>query len=302
MQQQSNLSLLKGEMKLFYNLYNTLYTCFYTKQEKTGNPKKPNTSRNFLENLQKANQSIEQFNEGWLVEEIEYGGNILVKKGGTKRYTHAGDFLRENFRQGTLQKGEKVKLFHQKEYRNQQEGGFYFVFGETLMDNNNSALVRLYFNLKPEGAKEIIQLFTKVFNEWQIPFQFKCLDVAAHYQRADSAVLYFDKRYSNLVFELMKTIYPKIQHQLKHSIPLFTKYFADGIGFAENPPDSKESFGTSRCKIIANGIIEGWKQKKAKQEWIECIIKSIENNFLQIEAMYLNPNTKYPYHFPHLEN
>jgi hypothetical protein len=83
---------------------------------------------------------------------------------------------------------------------------------------------------------------------------------------------------------------------------MFTRPLAPGIGFAENPFSSAESFGTSRCKIIAQGLVNAWKDKQPKEVWMDFILQNIQKNFLRPEAMYLNPNSKYPYYFPTFEN
>lgn len=290
------------DVQLQRNLQNTLYSLFYTQSSSAVPPKEDLNHPDFLNYLQRANTSVQGFNEGWQVEEIGHDGNILVKKGASKRYTYAGDFLRAQFGQGKLQQGENIKLHQHKEFVSPQDNGFYFVFGQTLADQNNSSLVRFYFNLNPQKVVAFVELLTQLLNDWAIPFQFKCLQSIRAYPRADSGVLYLDKRYFQIASTLLQKRYSTFSSYLNEAIPLFSKRIASGIGFAENPFDTNDSFGTNRCKVIAQGLVEAWRQQLPKTEWLTIILQLIERNFLDVNQIHLNPNSKYPYYFPNFEN
>jgi type III HopA1-like effector protein len=294
-----------AEAGLFHNLSNLLYSACYTRS----NAKQQNSISNdevdsFLPTLSEANASTEHYDCNWIVEEIEQTGNILVRKGGYKRHTFAGDFIREHFGQGPLQRGESVNIRVLPEYGTELETAeaFYFVFGETLLESNNSTVVRLYFNLIPKGANALVALISNKLNRYNIPFQFKCLNRPTLYTRCDSAVLYFDKRYFDIVGDIMAENYSSLKKWLNVEVPMFTRILVPGIGFAENPFSASESFGTNRCKIIAQAIVNAWKDKQPKDNWLDYILKNIQKNYLLPEALYLNPNSKYPYHFPGFEN
>lgn len=294
------------EARLFHNLGNLLYATCYTRSNKNEQADFTDAdgANSFLQHLRAANTATEGYDCGWNVEEIEHGGKILVRKGGYKRYTYAGDFIREYFGQGPLQRGEVVNIRVLPDYASELASAdvFYFIFGETLLDNNNSAVVRLYFNLIPEGAAPLIALISNNLNRYNIPFQFKCLNQAAFYTRCDSAVLYIDKRYFDIVSDLLSEHYSDLSTWLNAGVPMFTKKIAPGIGFAENPFSASESFGTSRCKIIAQGIVNAWKDRQSKEAWMDSILQNIQKNFLRPDALHRNPNSQYPYPFPNFEN
>lgn len=295
-----------AEVRLSHNLTNLLYSACYTRSRTTKQYDiiERDIEDSFLPSLRAANASAECYDCGWTVDEIEHGGNILVHKGGYKRYTYAGDFIRTYFGQGPLQRGEIVNIRVVPEYSGEPETGdvFYFIFGQVLLDNNNETIVRLYFNLKPEGAASLVALISENLNRYNIPFQFKCLNRKAFYTRCDAAVLYIDKRYFQVVADLLAEHYAELKTGLNAEVPMFTKLLAPGIGFAENPFSSADSFGTSRCKIIAQGILDAWNNRQPKEAWTDFILKNIQKNYLRPEALYLNPNSKYPYHFPVFEN
>ena len=292
------------ESNLLHNLTNLLYGRCYTRSNGSKENKEPEDDSSILSLLREANTSAELFDGGWQVDEIESSGNIRVRKGGYKRYTFAGDFLREHFGQGALKKNELVKIKAYPEYFGEEgnEGIFYYVFGSTMYESNQMMIARLYFHVKPECAADLVRYITSEFNRFSIPFQFKCLNNASLYTRSDAAVLYLEKRYVNFVFDLLQASINTVSPWLNESIPMFTFPLAKGIGFAENPFSSDESFGSNRCRIVAQGILNAWKEKLPKTDWMESILQHIRKSFLIPEAFYLNPNSHYPYSFSLLEN
>src|SRR5436305_14389954 len=56
-----------------------------------------------------------------------------------------------------------------------------------------------------------------------------------------------------LIVELLVDVYQAVKDNLKPETPLFTKRLAAGLGFAEDPGNG-ESFGMSRCRIVAEGL------------------------------------------------
>ncbi|MBI1227763.1 MAG: hypothetical protein GC192_21190 [Bacteroidetes bacterium] len=293
------------DVRLYFHLVNVLYSNCYTGQSGDTIPATavtPEAAAGFVGRLKAANHNQERFDHGWEVAEVEHGGNILVRKGASRRTIFPGDFLRESFGQALLQSNERVKLFVRPELEEDPNtGGFYHAFGETQLDFNPQNWVRLYFHLAPTGAEPLLEFLTTKLNEWQVPYQFKCLHNPASYGRHDSAVLYLDKRYLTIVFEIIKEGIAQMRPWLQPGVPLFSKQVTEGIGFAENPFDPNESFGTSRCKVLAQGLVDAWKEQAPKETWLSHVLKSIERSFLSTEEFYRNPNSKYPYQFPDFE-
>jgi hypothetical protein len=291
---------------LAHNLATLLYTACYTRSgfpEPTA-PAGIDPDDLFMEELRAANASETGYDGGWTVEEIEHGGSVLVRKGGFKRNTHAGDFIREHFGRGPLQRGEPVSLRTpgSVDADTENDGVFYYVFGKTLLEDNNPAMVRLYFNTTPEGAVRLVSLLFSKFNAYKIPFQFKCLNRRSLYTRCDRAVLYLDKRYFAIATDLLSGAYGDLEPCLNAELPMFVKPLAPGIGFAENPFSPAESFGTHRCKIIAQGMLDAWKNGAKKEAWTDHIFANIRKSFLDPGAIYLNPKSVYPYQFVTFKN
>lgn len=289
---------------LFQSLQQLIYSVFYTRSPLKKNNSFPSVTEieEFIQELSQHNNSAEQFDPGWQIEHIDTAGNIIAAKGNYKRVIYPGEFVNESSFHQKPSVHTTVKLFARKEYRD-LNSGFYYLFGNTLAEDNNELLVRLYFNLVPESAKKLLRVLSTCFNKYKIPFSFKCLYHPSLYNRADAAVLYFDKRYSRIVFRLLPGVYSTIQPMANANIPLFTKKIAPGIGFAENPANPEESFGTHTSKMIAQGIMHCFTNNLTPDKWYGEIIGNIEkrHGYKDVELLYLNPGTAYPYEFPKID-
>lgn len=286
---------------LFQTLEGLIYSEYYNKNRADPNAPAPayEDILSFINNLSAHNTTIEGFDEGWIIEHIDMQGQIIARKGNLKRQVYAGEFVSSSMFHQKPVVNAGIKLIARKEHKD-PSAGFYYVFGHTQGEDNMDQLVRVYFNLQPVGAAALILLLTQHLNEQQIPFSFKCLQHPFYYTRSDTAVLYFDKRYSLPVFSTLQLIWPALKEYLHEDCPAFTKKLGPGIAFAENPLKADESFGTHCSKMIAQGIMNAYTKGLPPQQWMAEIKHTIEqkHGYASIDALYLNPKTRFPYEFP----
>lgn len=246
----------------------------------------------FVKALSQANQSRGKANEGWQNLQTENDGTIYAKKDRFYRLLKPGQYW---YQQGPIQLGQG----HQEiKVANEREGlhnGFYYAYGDKHEADMGTFAVRIYFNLYPKGAAQWIQLITEQLNHYQIPFIAKCLSHPALFDRADTAVLYLNKADYNFAANLLPAIIQELDAVLADAIPLFTKRLAKGVAFAESPPVTHESFGTSRCQILASVIASLVQNKVPKSAWLGSITKAFISLNFKMDALYLNPGSQYPY-------
>jgi hypothetical protein len=285
----------------FFNedLANILYSAAYCQANQAkpegSNHNSPNwlqEQKDFVQTLSRANQSKGKANEGWLNVQAENDGTIYAKKDRFYRLLKPGQYL---YQQSPVQLG----LGHREiKVANEREGlhnGFYYAYGDKHEADQNTFAVRVYFNLYPKGAAKWIQLITEQFNHYQIPFIAKCLAHPDLFDRADTAVLYLNKADYNFAANLLPAIIQELDSVLADAIPLFTKRMAKGVAFAESPPVTHESFGTSRCQILANIIASLVQNNVPKSAWLGSITKTFISLNFKMDALYLNPGSQYPY-------
>jgi len=297
MMYQFNHSGGEQESELLQGLTNVIYSEFYC----AGNEVKATTPTHedritFVKQLRAANSTKEKLHPAWKVESKLPDGKIYAIKGNYRYLVSPGDYIRSSM-SDVVKAGSEIKIFQHSEYDNKEEE-FFYIFGETIAETAAPGLGRFYFNLKPEGGIVLVKNISTYFNQYKIPFQFKCLNQPAYYNRTDSAVLYISKNYADFAMEIMAKFYDEVKPFLNNEVPYFTKRLTSGISFAENPPQENESFGQSRSKIIAEAIVKAHDRQDAKANWMNSINQNIKTKGMSLEHFYLNSNSHYPYQFP----
>lgn len=282
--------------ELLEGLSNVIYSEFYCASEDRDLPPESYEARvDFVSQLRAANATTSKLQPAWMIDNVSQNGKVYASKGNYSQQVNPGDYIRSNRSEAVAAKSE-ISLYQHHEYDHPTEV-FFYIFGATKTEAATPGLVRFYFNAQPAGSVALVKHLSHHFNLYQIPFQFKCLNQPALYNRTDAAVLYISKNYADFAWECMARFYPSIQELLYPSLPYFTKLLAPGIGFAENPNGEKESFGQSRSKLIAEAIVQSHAQQKPKPEWKAAILENIKKKGLDPKQFHLNANSHYPYHF-----
>lgn len=250
----------------------------------------------FYERLHESNVGEGYFDPGWRVLRQESDGTLAVTKRELTLYIERDRHLLPEEKSAAV--GDVVAI---KKPRNLVQNGFYMAVGNAGQQSRDksggkSETVRIYFNVSPEGAIALMGAITRQLNEIAIPFSIKALYNPSEYERYDSAVLYFDKSKYEVVRQAVQTIYEEERAHFRMEVPLFTKLLAPGLALAEEPDQkfaTKESFGTNRCQIIANGLLDAGQNgdDSPKGRW-----KSILQNFsllgIDLRRTYLNAKSE----------
>lgn len=250
----------------------------------------------FYNRLHKSNRGKGYFDPGWSVLRQERDGSLAVLKGGLTLHIERDRHLQLAEKSAVV--GDSVSVWMP---RNVVQNGFYMAVSDAgpVSRNNPAAppkIVRIYFNLSPEGAVAMMSSLTQHLNEISIPFTFKVLYNPSDYGRYDSGVLYFEHSKYAVVWQVLRIVYLEHQSFYRLEVPLFTKMLAPGLGLAEEP-DCKfafqESFGTNRCQIVVSGLLEA---RQKGDESPESRMVAIRQQFsllgIDWQRAYLNANSE----------
>ena len=250
----------------------------------------------FYDHLHKSNSSEGYFDPGWQVLRQESDGSLAVTKGGLTLHIERDRHLQPAEQSAAVANSVAIRM-----PKNFVQNGFYMAVSNAGPDNRNnpdshSEIVRVYFNLSPEGAIAVMESLTRQLNETKIPFTFKVLYNPSDYVRYDSGVLYFEKSNYEIVRQVLKSVYVENKLHFRTEVPLFTKLLAPGLALAEEP-DCKfaavESFGMNRCQIVANGLLEA---RATGDESTDCRMAYIRQHFsvlgIDWQRAYLNANSE----------
>ncbi len=238
--------------------------------------------------LSQANETLERWDNDWIIEQIVPGGQYLAKKNGKYKLVLPGEFINLDYSVALPREGTRISIHCLKESLNFQPA-FYFVFSNEInIEQNLVTLVRFYFNIKNTGAAKLIQLLTRQLNKYKIPFSFKCLINPALFTRSDAAVLYVNKPYYHIAAQVLYNIYPMVQSEMNSQVPLFTKKLSDGLSIAEDPGNG-DSFGMHRCRLLARGIYNSYSNNDTSAENImQSIEQSFNANGISLNTSYMN--------------
>ncbi|NQY04714.1 MAG: hypothetical protein HRT68_00555 [Flavobacteriaceae bacterium] len=179
---------------------NTIYSRYYCGIEEgdLSNKIPSKTERDsFMESLSLANSTSSGYDFNWTIYNVDQKGNAFVRKNDELRWLQPNTYKFQNPNQKTVAVNAKVNINRNKENKTLQPV-FYHVYSE-LMFPQEIEIARLYWNIKPEGASQLIKLISTNLNQYKIPFQFKCLNHPELYVRTDAAVLYLDKKHAQIV-------------------------------------------------------------------------------------------------------
>ncbi|TAE59458.1 MAG: hypothetical protein EAZ87_09570 [Nostocales cyanobacterium] len=276
----------------YYN--GTLNTDFKDGEEDKKNKLPPNLENNslfgidleFYENLHTRNKSQGYWSHNWQVVREETDGTVAVYRNGLTLHVNPDVHILPTKNEIKVGKFVSIKM-----PKNLVQNGFYMAVANVGSQGGNQ-IARIYFNLTPEGAANVMESLTEELNSIDFSFSFKALYNPPDYRRYDSAVLYFNKGKYDILYPILKKIYAENQHYFQEQVPLFTKLLAPGLACAEEPDQTfadQESFGTHRCQMIANGLISAWQEgDNSSESRMAAIFKEFKAHKISMQHPYLN--------------
>jgi hypothetical protein len=299
-----DVAALSGRSAMIQHLGRELYLNCYSRNFKAPSTDLASTSADygFVDELSAANSSREYLNRGWQILSLMTTGHYIAGKNGLTRILFAGEFISHSDFRGPVQEGALISIFCPRESKTMHPG-FYYVFGEALGDQqDDSGLLRFYWNIQPDGAVSLVRLISERLNRFQVPFRFKIVNNPIDFDRSDTAILYVNQRYYRLVAELIAEVRHVVSDHIESDTPMFSKQLAPGLGLAEEPTTG-ESFGQQRCRILAEALWNIYEQDLEESETqLNEIRKQLELNGINADLPYLNAGSTGVYDFPFVEH
>jgi hypothetical protein len=286
---------------LRFQLQSHLYSDFYISGGATsaewGSRQSPADSVSFIRALSAANAGTGCREKGWEVISSRADETAVCKDGLTFIVRPDACIRPDSM---PLQPGLLVCLSLPGERKNISPGYYMALSNQGDISNDALPLVRIYWNLKREGAVIFISHFTRLLNEANIFFHIKVLNNPYAYIRCDAGVMYFCKTDYEVISSIFYNAYTKIASYLKLNIPVFTKFIAPGIGLAEDP-GTHESFGQHRCSILADALISAYERGvRSLDRKLEIIEEHFAAKRIHLNTPYLNPGSADIYSFQRL--
>jgi Lanthionine synthetase C-like protein/HopA1 effector protein family len=245
--------------------------------------------------LSGANAGKGYLEPGWQTQGV-LGNQLLVSKGGlqlTVPREEGQGVLCDN-----LDPGEMACLPYPKDLFGMSPG-FYMALSDNPFDSEApDGLVRLYWNLRSEGAVPFVSLATSLLNSDSCRFRLKVVHDPAGFSRCDAGVIYVPKSSYSSALTHVEELYSHICQFLKPMEPAFTKRLAPGLGLAEDPGQGNESFGMSRCRVLASALIHAHETMCCgTEERTNAVLRYFAQSGIELEKPYLNSGSVDSYEF-----
>jgi class II lanthipeptide synthase len=269
-----------------------LYGAFYcagiatVSQVATGVHSPPSSAR-FVEKLSEANCGKGYWEGGWKVTAKNWH-RLLVRRNGLELWALPDDCRAPL--NGPFSEGATVSVHFPKELR-LISPGFYVAKSDVEMPESKSQIVlRFYWNLKAHSAVPLMRALTGELNDIGVPFRFKVASSESSFVRCDSGVLYVAKNDFGAVSRVVRRVYGQIgTKDFNPRVPALTKTLAPGLGFAEDPGSQLESFGTDRCRLLAEGLIQAHRiGRQSLPERLAVVEDRFAEDGLSLERPFLN--------------
>lgn len=240
--------------------------------------------------LAAANPGADRWDVGWIIRRIDANGLTWVARQGKSRTVWGGEFLSTQVGMPP-RVGADVSLFVAHQSTTMQPG-FYFTFGDTLGDQlDEVAILRFYWNVSADEAPVILRSLADGLRRYTVPFRLKVLSAREFYPRPDALVLYVGDRYARLAGQVCADAHRATDAMAGRTVPLFTKKLADGLGAAEDPGNG-ESFGMSRCRVVAEGLWNAFVGGVSETDAVVTVVREHAKRYgLDPERPYLNPRS-----------
>lgn len=211
----------------------------------------------FTARLREANPTATRWEPGWRVFAHDAGGAVRVSKGEVAIAVQPGQYAFVPGAGRLPGVGDVVELLVPGESMGHQPG-MYFAFGDTpASDYDFAALARLYFNVPAQNAPWLLRTLGSLLNRHAVPYRMKCSMDPAQLGRTDGFVLYLSRRFLPAALRLLAPLAGEVGRRLRPGTPLFSREILPGMGGADEPGGG-ESFGQSRCRLVAGGLVDAW--------------------------------------------
>ena len=245
----------------------------------------------FYEHLHTQNAGKGYFDPGWFVLRKEQDGLFAVRKDELTIHVIGDRHLQPSEEPVTI--GDVVAIHLPS---NRIEKGCYSALGNAgPVDLDREQVVNVYFNLPPEDLALLMGSLTITLNDLNIPFTFKVPYDPEDCDRPDAGIISIYKIHWCTVYPALQNLY-RLQTSFRPELPLFTKCLAPGLALAEQPTDvitPQESFGMHRFQVIAQGLIQAWRQSEdAAAARMSYVFQSFAEHHIDPHRPYLSPNAE----------
>lgn len=224
-----------------------VYVDAYCRGEPTGPHRRPSrwSTEDLVEALSAANAGIGSRDRGWEIEAEVRPGLLRVRGYGVSLLAAADRVVRREGPGGSIVRVPKEIRWLWPD--------FYMALGNDSTEPDVPQ-TRVYWHVTEAAVVPVMAGITSILNAANVPFRFKTVCNPERMNRADAAVLYVQRATASEALARLRGLYGSVRPSLRPSTPLFTMPVAPGLAVADDTGIAEESFGNSRCRLVAEAL------------------------------------------------
>lgn len=246
------------------------------------------TTAQFIAGLAAANSGTDLLDAGWRLTGAAAGAAVRVRKGDVTLAAPRDKIADADNSHSSIEEAP-CTLRLPTAYLGLSPG--YFLVKSEIplpeVSRDQRRLVRLYWNIGPDGAAAFISNCTTLLNSAGISFTAKVLSDPRRFERRDSAVLYLSSSDLLAAREALTAIAKALDSSTLPGVPALTMPIARGVGFAVDPGNG-DSFGLHRCGLLAEGVARTWEHPRSLDATYAEIVSVFRANGLSIDVPYVD--------------
>jgi hypothetical protein len=246
--------LLRSGRRTPESLAEVLYSGWYTA---IGEPKSlqlTDHSPPFLGLLSASHAGSQRWESGWRAERVSSAGRVQAMRNDERRLLAVTEYVSEDRPGIPPRPGAGIVAIGRRASTRLVPG--FWVTHTAAWSMSSEPRVRLYWNVTPAGAPALVRELTERLDP-DIPYALKFPVEPELFNRCDAAVLYLSGREFDAARDPVRRAHAAVLRDLADDVPKLTRRLATGLGLVEDSSNPRESFGTSRCRIVAEVLVEG---------------------------------------------
>lgn len=270
-------------------LADELYARWYIRPHEAPRDSAP---RPFVGTLRAAHVDSKLFEPGWRVASVSTHGRIVAQRGAERRLVGPIDYVSHE-RPGAIPRpGQEIRVVTRLDSTRLQEG-FWVTHTAGWTDEGNS--VRTYWNLSSQGLGALVHNLTSGLRgvaEYTLK-----IALPTPMLRADHAVLFLGRERFVDAAPVLAATYDRVAGFVEDEVPELTLSVRRGVSVAEDPGSDK-SFGTHRCRLIAEGLMDAWRSGcTSDSDLFDSILHRFDDEGIPSERPHLSSRSAQEYAF-----
>jgi hypothetical protein len=158
-----------------------------------------------------------------------------------------------------------------------------------------AGLVRFYWNVPWDSTPSLVRSLSTHLGRTGCSYALKVAVEDRDLERPDRGVVYVTAENVDEALSAMRAAYDDLKETLGARTPRLTRRLVDGVAVAEDP-DSGESFGEHRCRVVASGLAVARREPAhGTDDGVAILIEHLRSHGVDPRAPHLRPGSAMDY-------